>query len=271
MRLFTLFLCSLAYAQEFDVASIKVSAPFANNTFISIGPPSGGPGTNDPTHFTWPSATVRGILQRAYEIKAYQISGPDWLGTERFDIAVVIPEGAAKEQVAVMWRNLLASRFGVKVRKEKKEFAVDELVVGPRGHKLQASNNPNAAPLDKDGKFKGGGIIMTVRSGPNGVTAQANAVAVMIVTLADLLSNQLGHPVVDKTGLIGKYDFSVDYAPGLRSAGIEPLRAPAPVAADLGLDLVTAIQQQLGLRLEHSKGLLDYIVVEKVERIPTEN
>ena len=81
--------------------------------------------------------------------------------------------------------------------------------------------------------------------------------------LATLLSNQLGHQVVDKTGLTGKYDFTVEFSPVL-SPGLQP-------GLDPSLDIGTAVQQTLGLRLEKGKGMLDVIVVDKAEKVPTEN
>lgn len=183
-----------------------------------------------------------------------------------------------------------SSRFGVKVRVEKKEFGVDELVIGPKGHKLKETADPNLAAFNiqggssplKDGKLNGAGLITMMRSGPAGVTAQVMGMAQTVSGLAGLLENQLGHPVVDKTGLTGKYDFNVDFSPAeMRIAGLPPPQAagggaagPAPAlpsVAEVGVDLPTAIQQQLGLRLEKGKGMLDYIVVEKAERVPTEN
>jgi uncharacterized protein (TIGR03435 family) len=92
-----------------------------------------------------------------------------------------------------------------------------------------------------------------------------------------MLSNQVGHPVVDKTGLTGKYDFYVEFAPtsgsiGLPGPGLDAPRPPqSGTAPDLGLDLATAIQQQLGLRLVGSKGKLDVIVVDKINPTPTDN
>jgi uncharacterized protein (TIGR03435 family) len=222
------------------------------------------------------------MLQRAYDVKAYQISGPDWLRAEPFDVAVVIPEGATKEQIAAMWRNLLAARFGVKVRVEKKEFPVDDLVVGPRGHKLEETPDANLAalappanggsPFGKDGKLSGAALVMMMERRPSGVSARLSGKAQPIAALVNALSNELGHPVVDKTGLSGKYDFTIEYAP-IDSRFRDAAQSAAPVAAapELGLDLATAIQQQLGLRMELGKGMLDYVVVEKAEHVPTEN
>jgi uncharacterized protein (TIGR03435 family) len=88
-----------------------------------------------------------------------------------------------------------------------------------------------------------------------------------------MLSGQVGDPVIDKTGLSGKYDFNVEFSLPDSQASQSPGgggAVPAPVS-DLGMDLVAAIQQQLGLRLEKGKGMLDYVVVEKAEKVPTEN
>lgn len=291
-----LVVCSAAFGQEFDVASVKVSAPLANGA-VMIGPQRGGPGSGDPTHITWNSATLGQILGTAYDVKAYQIEGPDWIKSERYDFAVGIPEGATKEQVAVMWRNLLASRFGMKLHKIQKEFNVDELVIGQRGHKLKENTEPipepstaperAATPLPPPpppgSEFKPNldrpGMLMMMRAGPNGMVAQAVGRAQPLSSLVTMLSNQLGHPVLDKTGLSGRYDFTIEYAPtvlprGLVMAGPLPVPAqngPAPAAPDVGLDLQGAIQQQLGLRLVKGKGMLDVYVVDEAEKVPTEN
>lgn len=298
MRLILLVLaCSAAFAQEFEVASIKALAAPAPNGVVMIGPARGGPGSTDPTHINWQGATLMQILQTAYDVKLYQIEGPDWLRSERYDVAVVVPEGATKEQVAVMWRNLLASRFGLKHHTIQKEFPVEELVVGPRGHKLKENNEPvpepgamPAAPPPPplpSAEFKPNldrpGLLMMMRSGPTGLVAQAVGRAQPLSALVNLLSNQAGHPVVDKTGLTGRYDFTIEYSPGemprMMGGGPVPIAAPpatgqsgpAPAAPDIGLDLPGAIQQQLGLRLVKSKGMLDVIVVDQAQKVPTEN
>lgn len=293
-----LLLCSVAFAQEFEVASIKTATTLQNGA-VFIGGSRGGPGSSDPTHINWSSTTLFQILQTAYDVKNYQIEGPDWLRSERYDIAVVVPEGATKEQVAIMWRNLLASRFGMTVRKIQKEFAVDELLIGPRGHKLkentEAIPEPGTAPPalppppPPGGEFKppalnAPGLLMMMRSGPTGIVAQGVGRAQPISALATLLSNQLGHPVVDHTGLTGRYDFTIEYAPSelprMMGGGPMPVApaaapaqgpGPAPSPSEVGLDLAGAVQQQLGLRLAKGKGMLDVIVVEKAEKMPTEN
>ncbi|MEO8098230.1 MAG: TIGR03435 family protein [Acidobacteriota bacterium] len=294
----------LAEGPEFDVASVKQSVRPAANTPIMIGPARGGPGTADPTHIVWNMASLKNVVMAAYDVKNYQVTGPDWLEQERVDLAVVVPEGATKEQVALMWRNLLASRFGMKVHIEQKEFNVDELVVGPRGHKLKESDENNPSPIqfpggpgmppppppppppgaNEEGKSaqKQPQLMMMISNGPNGIVGKASGRAQPISGLVQMISQQIGHPVVDKTGLTGKYDFDLEFAPtNLRGPGGEAIRAPgqgpapgaAPAAAapDLGLDLGEAVQQQLGLRLVKGKGKLDNVVIDKIERTPTDN
>lgn len=281
--------CSLALAQEFEVASIKPAAPPKAST-VGI---RGGPGSADPTHINWTNASLTQILLNAYDVKNYQIEGPDWLNSQRYDIGVVVPEGATKEQVAVMWRNLLVSRFGFVVHKIQKEFPVDELQVGPRGHKLQENNEPIPDPATTvgfplrpgaDGKISlpRPAIVAMVRASPTGRVAQTTARAQPMSAFANLLSNQLRHPVLDKTGLTARYDFSVEYAPtdlpglpalpsGAAPAGAAQGASLAPAAPEVGIDLAGALQQQLGLRLVKGKGMLDVIVVDKAEKVPSEN
>jgi uncharacterized protein (TIGR03435 family) len=112
------------------------------------------------------------------------------------------------------------------------------------------------------------------------VTVRMVAKAQPISALLTSLSNQLGHPVVDKTGLTGKYDFLVEYAPADPRAipglpdprtSATPGQQAANTAADPGVDMATAVQQQLGLRITKGKAMLDVVVVDKIERMPTEN
>jgi uncharacterized protein (TIGR03435 family) len=291
-------LCLRADGPEFEVASIKAIPPNPNG-FVVFGPQRGGPGTADPTHIAWPSATLRNVLTVAFGVKNFQVSGPDTLDSERFEFAVGVPEGATKDQVALMWRNLLFSRFDLKYHIEQREFNVDQLQVGPKGHKLlenkddvatsaQPAKPPVDGPpqMDANGRpvMNGPGMMMMIGAGPNGPTAKASGKAQAMSALVDMISNQVGHPVVDKTGLTGKYDFFVEFAPALGPAGAPLLlprgggpgavgaaQPPAGGAAELGLELPQALEQQLGLRLVKGKGMLDVIVVEKINRSPTEN
>lgn len=289
-----------AEGPEFDVASIKAT-PANPGGFIIFGPQRGGPGSPDPTHINWPSAALRNVVMAAFDVKNFQVAGPDDLDQLRFDFAVGVPEGATKEQVALMWRNLLTSRFKMKYHIEQRDFNVDELQIGPKGHKLVENKDeaPAAQPakppadgppqFDPNGRpiLNGPGLMMMMSAGPNGPTAKTSGKAQPMSALVTMLSNELGNPVVDKTGLTGKYDFYVEFAPtrGIGGMRLPPgigggpggpgaggaVPPPAAGGAELGLELPQAIEQQLGLKLAKGKGKLDVIVVEKIDRMPTEN
>jgi uncharacterized protein (TIGR03435 family) len=218
----------------------------------------------------------------AYDLKAYQISGPGWLEMERYEIAAKVPAGATKEQVNVMWQNLLAERFGVKLHHESKEFQVEELVVGSGGAKLKETAWDPAAPLPpgapqlaKDGGLASPGQVNTISPREGGLSIHTVGKAQPISQLTSTLAIQLGRPVVDKTGLTGKYDYTIDYTMN-RGFGLAPPPGQGPgtvpdVASDPGRDLVAAVQQQLGLRLVRSKAMIDVVVIDKAEKIPTSN
>jgi uncharacterized protein (TIGR03435 family) len=297
------FACALAFGQAeenltFEVASVKPAAPPPADGRMFFGS-RGGPGTPDPGQITWTNANLKTLLTIAYDVKNYQVNGPAWLDTERYDIIAKVPEGATKEQVNVMWQNLLKERFGMVVHHESKEFQVDELQVAKGGPKLkETALDPNAPPpppptgpppgppkLDKNGfpEMNGPGLIMLIQVGATGgpvghVVARAQPLS----GLATMLGNQTNRPVVDKTGLTGKYDFSLEYTPNLGIGGLPlpppppgaqpgPGAAPGAEASEPGSNLAAAIQQQLGLRLVSGKAKLDVVVVDKAEKTPTEN
>ncbi len=289
----------------FDVASIK---PFempkpgeGRGVFFGRG---GGPGTKDPGRVNWAGAALRDLMMNAYDVKRYQIEGPSWIDTERYDIVAKVPEGATKEQVKVMWQNLLADRFGLAFHRISKEFNVQELTVAKGGSKLKPSEvDPNAQPpgapgallppgppkLDSNGfpQLPGPGLIIMLSPGQNGQPiGHLSARERTAQDIADFLGNELNKPVIDKTGLTGKYDFNIEYTPDLAGRGL-PMpppppgavavpgpggvgAAPADSAAEPGSNLATAIQQ-LGLRLSSGKANLDVLVIDKAQQTPTDN
>jgi uncharacterized protein (TIGR03435 family) len=290
--------CAAVFGQAaktltFEVASVKPAAPPAADGRMIFGS-RGGPGTPDPGQITLTNGTLKNLLMAAYDLKPYQIKGPGWLDTERYDIIAKVAEGATKEQVAVMWQHLLKERFGMVVHHESKEFQVEELQVAKGGSKLKETTlDPNAPPafppagppkLDKNGfpDLPGPGMITMVSSGPSGRSAHTVAKGQPLSQLTTMLANQLNRPVLDKTGLTGKFDFTIEYIPDLSGlpppgpppGGPGPGPAPGAPGADAsepGSNLVAAIQQQLGLRLVSGKAKLDVVVVDKAEKVPTEN
>ena len=285
------FACATAFGQAtksltFEVASVRPSAPVPPTGGVYFGPARGGPGTPDPGQITWSYATMKAMLLTAYDAKNYQMNGPAWMDTERYDTIAKVPAGTTMEQVRVMWQNLLAERFGLTVHHESKEFQVEELVIAKGGSKLKETSWDPAAPLPpgppqrKNGELISPGVVLTIFPGPS-VKAHTVAMAQPISQLAAMLSGQRNHPVLDKTGLTGKYDFTLDYAMNLSALQLPPpppgqpepgpAGAPGETASDPGPDLAAAVQQQLGLGLVAGKAKLDVIVIDHVEKIPTQN
>lgn len=329
----TLILASAAFGQAsadltFDVATIKKAAAMPQPGRPFFFGKRGGPGTDDPGRITWSGATLDDLLAAAYDVKPYQISGPDWLNSERYEIVAKVPAGATKEQVSIMWQNLLAERFGVVLHHTSKVFQVEEMMPAKGGVKLKETDLdaksaeaqpgvppfplppppagavadgpvgpppggppkgafPNAPKLDKNGipQLDAPGLIMMMTIGPSGPTARMVGKAQTLDKLANMIGNQLNHPVVNKTGLTGKYDFVVEFTPDMAGMRFPPpgLPGPGPVtagggdssaipnASEPGAGLVVAVQQQLGLRLVSSRSPLDVLVIDKAQKEPTDN
>ncbi len=282
MRTVTLSLMLLAasaFGQDakthFEVASVRPAAPQQNGMGTR-----GGPGSPDPERMTYTNVNLRVLLDRAYDVLDDQISGPPWLATERYDIAATIPAGATKEQFQVMLQNLLAERFQLALHREKKEFVVYELLTAKAGSKLKEGSLPaeskpagtgRGGPVDSKG-FPAPPAHQTAQHVVDGV-AKMGANQITMETYALTLTFPVGFMgggpmpetarVVDKTGLTGEYSFTLEY----EWPGPKPTDAPG----DLAPVLFTALQQQLGLRLEKTKQMLDVLVVDRVEKTPTEN
>jgi uncharacterized protein (TIGR03435 family) len=254
----------------FEVASVKPSGPQC------VRMSDGGPGSHDPERFSYTSAHLRDLLFVAYGLIDYeqQISGPGWIDTEKYDLAVKIPPGTTKKQFQLMLQNLLADRFKLVVHHETKELPVYELVIGKSGPKLKESAGiPGEHAPPSDYRDRDGFPILPAGSpgfasgfGP-GLHSHWTAHQQGMPALADRLSGRLatGRRVVDKTGLTGKYDFTLAY--DMERAGDPPADAddgPLPSIFD-------AVQQQLGLKLVAGKAPFDVVVVDRAEKMPTEN
>jgi uncharacterized protein (TIGR03435 family) len=282
-----LVVVAVACGQSFEVASIRPSEPVGTGRF-RFGM-TGGPGTRDPGRFTCNSCNLSMLVTAAFDIKNFQLSGPNSLNTERFDVTATIAEGATKEQFRMMLQNLLAERFKMTVHHEKKEMPVYELVVAKGGPKLKetvedpASKDSAVSPAPLEARGRGGpppgnGATMTFRFGAAG-SSTYSAKGQTMEQFAVMLSNQVGKPVTDGTGLKGKYDytltFAADVAGMMAKQGIvlpppQPGGISPPADADSGPTIFAAVQE-LGLKLEQKKGLVDVVVVDHIEKVPTEN
>jgi len=305
----------LVYGQDksltFEVASVKPAAPLVPNGrgMIMFRGPSGGPGTKDPGRINYPYMSLKSLLMTAYDVKNYQIDGPSWLDTERFDVNATLPPDTTKEQFRIMLQNLLAERFNLKVHHDTKELPMYALVVGKNGPKMKESvETPPPAegadapapppPLPSQPKIGPDGfpILPMLGGGRAGLfqimmpgRARMMAVKQTMQDLAQRLSQQLNRPVTDATGLTAKYDFTLTYAPeGMNGpmplmingapppppppGGGAPGAGPGMPEADAPPpNLFSAVQTDLGLKLEAKKGPVDMIVVDHVEKTPIEN
>ena len=285
----------------FEVASVRPATPLpqpalGRSEFLFRVMRRGGPGTSDPGQITWSNSNLKGLLALAYDVKAYQISGPAWFDTERYDIVAKVPAGATMEEVNMMLRNLLADRFGVVVHHDSKEFQVEELTVAKGGPKFKETTlDPNfAGALDPNGRLPAGPPKLDKNGfpdlpGPSAIitptgptSAHWAAKAQPMSGVAAFLGNQLNQTVIDNTGLTGRYDIQLEFTPELRDLNGTPLPPPpravgpglaasADNTSEPGTNLAAAIHQQLGLRLVSGKAKLDVIVVDKAEKVPTEN
>jgi uncharacterized protein (TIGR03435 family) len=240
--------------KEFDVATIKPNA--ANDNRFMIRPlPGGG--------LTITGVPLRMLIMEAYDIRAFQVSGgPGWMSTERWDIEARA-EGVQGQlpinQEHLMLQALITDRFHLEVHHETKEMTIYALVVGKNGSKLMAHTGEPPRP----------GEWLRVRHGT--LTVKQGGIA----TLVRQLTLQLGRQVIDKTGLTGEYDFTLEWTPepgqgGPEAIGLPPdTRLPPPPDSN-GPSIFTALQEQLGLRLDAQKGSVDIIVVDRAEK-PGEN
>ncbi|SPE40919.1 conserved hypothetical protein [Candidatus Sulfopaludibacter sp. SbA3] len=218
----------------FDAASIKPSQVAEGRGSSFLFTHGGGVQVTN--------GTLRGIVEMAYDVRDYQISGgPGWINADVYDIvaksasgdpAVSIPDLRKKLQT------LLAERFQLKAHRETKELPVFALAVGKNGPKLTA-----AEP------------VAGSNSGTRGECGRVTGMNATMANLTFFLSRQLGRPVVDQTGLSGTYDFQLTWTPD----------NPCPAPTD-GPSLFTAVQEQIGLKLEATKGPVEIVVIDHVEK-----
>src|SRR5947207_312669 len=124
--------CGAAFGQaspSFEVASVKPAEAPSTPGMLRVGM-RGGPGTPDPGQITYSNVSLKNVIMNAYNVKGYQITGPKWLDSERFDIVAKVPKGATKEEFRLMLQNLLAERFKLSLHHESKELPIYGLVVG---------------------------------------------------------------------------------------------------------------------------------------------
>ena len=200
----------------FEAASVKPSAPMTGNRLMVRM--QGGPGTPDPGQITYTNVALKNLIMTAYNVKGYQVSGPGWLESERFDIMAKIPKGATKEQFQLMLQDLLAERFKLKLHRDSKDLPIYALVVGKNGVKMRVSPVDEPAPgQDMAGRGGGAGGFGEIKMGKDGVPQlpkggrggmimmgsagkmKLQASKQPVTQIAEMLGNQLGRLVHHRT------------------------------------------------------------------------
>lgn len=256
----------LAQAATFDAASVKPND-------------SGFPGgivDFRPGQFVATNLTLRDLLANAYDIENYRVvGGPDWLDRDRFDVQARAAAGVPRAQTMPMLQALLADRFTLRARLERRERPIYALVLSRRDGTLGArlrTASADACVSRQIGVRPQPGEPPTCGLLPNG-PGRASGRSVTLDLLAAQLSRPLGRVVVNRTGLAGLFDLDLEWAidevTRAAVARLTPGQPPSPIDPDLP-GLIRAADEQLGLRLESTTGLVDVLVVDSAER-PTGN
>jgi uncharacterized protein (TIGR03435 family) len=253
----------------FEVASVK-----ANKS----GAPGGSFGGRPGGQLVVTNNTVRNIVRNSYGLQDFQIvGGPDWMSTDRFDIIAKAASDAPPSEMLLMAQRLLADRFGLVAHRETREIDIYALVMARADRRPGAELRPAAvdcAALVAASRRPGGPPLPRTAPGDRPVCGMQTAPGRMMAggyALPDVarnLSNFAGRMVVDRTGLTGTFDLSVTWTPDQMPAGGLPPGAPA--IDPNGPSLFTALQEQLGLKLEGTRGPVEVLVIDRVER-PTED
>lgn len=318
----------LAFAQvpaagpSFEVASVKPAEPINPVDIRSGKMPRLGMKV-DGAQVSMLGLPLQALVTQAFDVKPYQVSGPDWMQMERFDIVAKLPDGASQDDVPAMLQALLVDRFKLTFHKENREHPVYALEVAKGGPKLkEAAPDADSAPKAEGESGRG---AITIGTGPRGeqttITPQGRgggavvankqfgtmkvspgqdgnmhleASKITMASLTDLLTGFADRPVVDRTGLKGAYEVSLDLSiadlmsaarakgallgnavpmPEGAIAGPGPAGipgAPAPSDPSGGGSLASALQK-LGLKMEPRKLPVETVVVDHLDKTPTEN
>jgi uncharacterized protein (TIGR03435 family) len=233
----------VAAGQEFEVVSVKPNKSGTNSSHSN----------SDRGMLTSENLTLRSLIVMAYGIKDYQLEGPNWLASDRYDVAARFPEALPEDRekyraaFGAMMQKMLADRFKLAVHRDQKTFPVYGLVVGKKGIKCEA--------------------VTCKGSNSNSSNTHYQSTCTTMKDFAAWLSRPMDNPVLDMTGLTASYKVTLDWVPEPRSGEGKNASADPPT----GPTLTEALQDQLGLKLEPRKAPIEIIVVDHAERVPTEN
>jgi uncharacterized protein (TIGR03435 family) len=229
-------LVSSAAAQSFEVASVRLNVSRDERGYYSVAGQNGA-------KLAVQRMNLMSLIQRAYDVREYQVSGPDWLKHVKVDIKAKLPADTPRTEMTTALQALLAERFNMTVHRETRELPMYVLTVAKGGAKIKPAADP-----------KGTARIYQLR----GLYKARNE---SIANFSQMLSRTLDRAVTDMTGLTGTFDFALDYAP------LDP-RFSDPAGAQ---SIFTALQEQLGLKLESRKGPVELLMIDRMEKTPTKN
>lgn len=245
-------------ADTFEVASIKLGDPLANGTSYRFQPGAS---------LQVEGASLKSLIQFAYNLRDFQLSGASgWMTSDRYTILAKGQPGdgpaeymkmndqqrkAAAALIRKRLQMLLAERFQLVVHNETRQLPVYALVAARNGHKLKPNLSPDGSPQSMS---QGRAMFKATRASMEGI--------------AQGLSDITGRPVLDETGIQGYFDFEMKWTPDAAAAA--PDAAERPPAEVVGPTIFTALQEQLGLKLESKKGPVAILVIDRAER-PSEN
>jgi uncharacterized protein (TIGR03435 family) len=302
----------IAFAQAplaFEVASVKPAGPLNMGAMQQGKMPRIGMKV-DGQVVDIGSMTLKDLVRLAYEVKDYQVTGPDWLGTpmsaERFNIQATIPEGATEKDVPKMLQALLAERFKLVVHRENKDQPVYALIVAKGGPKMKPSEPDPATPEVPEEPKKGETVMgqgkdqvrisgnmgdgkgVTMKGGPMGQMKMSmvdgrmhmEAAKMKMADLAEFVTRFVDRPVVDMTELTGTYQATLDLsmddlknvarAQGMGAMMGDAGKGSTDASDPAGSSIFQSIQQ-MGLKLDARKAPFPQIVIDHLEKMPTEN
>jgi uncharacterized protein (TIGR03435 family) len=249
-------------APRFDVASVKPNLGSSGTSTWSLLPSGRFAATN---------SELRMLIFNAYGVTPDRLlGGPDWIKSDRFDILASTAPGASESTMLTMLQALLADRFKLVLRREARETAVYSLVIAENDGRVEKALRPvdcKASPTESKaavGKVASRCSALLMRQPGTGMSAYQSE-GVTLNELANTLSRRVGRPVINRTGLAGEFQFELSWLQDLQAGA-----AAAPAPANDGPTLFTALQDQLGLKLESGRGPVEFLVIESVER-PTPN
>jgi uncharacterized protein (TIGR03435 family) len=249
-RIIALAALAASMAPAMLAQASRSSVPSAAFDVASVRPATTGDFQDDredirssPGTLTMRHVSLTSCLKWAYRLNDFQISGPSWLGSAKFDIVAKTAAPATEDQLRSMLQALLAERFALAFHRDKKEAQTYALLVGNGGPKFHESRDEGLT-LMTPGRF--------------GFTAKRASTS----QLTEYLAIPLRRPVVDLTGLSGRYDFALD---------LTVYAGRGAQADDIASLVITAVQEQLGLKLESRKGPVEIFLIDHVEKTPMGN